>query len=65
MQRKTTRTTGMVPVAKAKAAPKPLGAAAIKKMEAAGQKVWRLRDGTAYASRMERRAARAARKAGA
>lgn len=47
------------------AAPKPLGAAAVKKMEAAGQRVWRLRDGTAYASRMDRRAARAARKAGA
>ena len=41
------------------AAPKPLSATAIKKMEVAGQKVWRLRDGTAYASRMERRAARA------
>lgn len=45
------------------AAPKPLGAAAVKKMEAAGQKVWHLRDGTAYASRMERRAARAAARA--
>jgi hypothetical protein len=48
----------------AKAAPKPLSAAAIKKMEAAGHKVWRLRTGEAYASRKDRRAARAARKAG-
>jgi hypothetical protein len=46
----------------AEAAPKPLSAAAVKKMEAAGQKVWRLRDGTAYASRIARRAARAAHK---
>lgn len=45
------------------AAPKALSTAAVKRMEAAGEKVWRLRDGTAYASRVERRAARAARKA--
>ena len=40
--------------------PKPLSAAAAKRKEAAGEKVWRLRDGTAYASRAERRAARRA-----
>lgn len=45
--------------------PKPLSATAAKKLEAAGQKVWRLRDGTAYASRADRRAARAAGKTGA
>jgi hypothetical protein len=44
------------------ATPKPLSATAAKKLEAAGQKVWRLRDGTAYASRVERRAARSAAK---
>lgn len=42
--------------------PKPLSAARVKSMEKAGEKVWRLRDGTAYASRKERRLARAARK---
>lgn len=62
MQSKRNRATVQ---AKAAAVPKPLSATAVKKMEAAGEKVWRLRDGTAYASRVERRAARAARKAGA
>jgi hypothetical protein len=57
MQNKGNDATGRA----TKAAPKTLSAAAVKKMEAAGQKVWRLRDGTAYASRTERRAARAAR----
>jgi hypothetical protein len=42
--------------------PKPLSAARVKSMEKADKKVWRLRDGTAYGSRKERRAARAARK---
>jgi hypothetical protein len=62
MQSKRNRPTGK---AAPQAAPKPLSAAAVKRMEAAGEKVWRLRDGTAFASRTERRAARAARKAGA
>jgi hypothetical protein len=48
---------------KAKAAPKPLTKAEIARREKAGEKVWRLRDGSAaYATRLERRAARAARK---
>jgi hypothetical protein len=58
MQRKRNRATGRA----AKAAPKPLSAAAVKRMEAAGQKVWRLRTGEVYATRADRRAARAARK---
>lgn len=43
-------------------APKALSAAQVKKLEAAGEKVWRLRSGEAYATRADRRAARAARK---
>jgi hypothetical protein len=58
MQSKRNRPTRQATKA---AAPRALSAAAVKKMEAVGQRVWRLRDGTAYASRMERRAARAAR----
>jgi hypothetical protein len=41
---------------------KPLSKTKIAAMEKAGEKVWRLRDGTAFATRAERRAARAARK---
>ena len=45
--------------AKPKPAPKPLSAAAIRRIEAEGGRVWRLKSGQAYRSRMERRAARA------
>jgi hypothetical protein len=58
MQRERNPSTGVA----AKAAPKPLSAAATKKLEAAGVKVWRLRSGEAYATRADRRAARAVRK---
>ena len=62
--RKTTGTTQ--PRARAtqnaKAEPKPLSAAAVRRIEQAGQHVWKLRTGEAYASRMDRRKARAARK---
>lgn len=42
--------------------PTPLTAAAVAKLEAAKKKVWRTRDGAAFASRAERRAYRASRK---
>jgi hypothetical protein len=42
--------------------PKALSAAQTKRLEAAGEKVWRLRTGEAYATRAERRLARKARR---
>ena len=42
--------------------PKPISKTKAATMEKAGQKVWRLRDGTPFATRQERRAYRKARK---
>jgi hypothetical protein len=60
MQSNRSRPTGPA----AKAPPKPLSAAAIKKAEAAGQTLYRTRDGAAFTERAARRAYRKAQKAG-